>query len=312
MERDARYATLAVFALACLAAAFAFVWWYSGRGDQRDYQKYEIYFEGTVSGLSKGSPVRYLGVDVGRVTSLGVDRADAGRVKVVAEIDSTAPVSGATQAKLGFLGLATGLLYIDLQEDATIPATRPLPAGAIHPIIPARKSSIEASAERLPEILGQATAVLSRIEHVLSDENVRALSQTMANIERASSDLPGTMSEARALAAELRGISASTLALTNTLNQTLSRAQPDLEATLANARIASEKLAKTADGLDRMLNANEGGLGRAAGASVAELQQLVVDARVASNEVRELARVLREKPSSVLFEPKAAGVEIPR
>jgi hypothetical protein len=88
--------------------------------------------------------------------------------------------------------------------------------------------------------------------------------------------------------------------------------QPDLEATLANARIASDKLARTADGLDRLLSQNEGGLGKAVGASVAELQQLVIDARSASIEVRELARTLRERPSSVLFEPKAAGVEIPR
>ena len=312
MERDARYATLAAFALVCVAAAVAFVWWYSGRGDQRDYEKYEIYFEGTVSGLSKGSPVRYLGVDVGRVTALGVDKNDPGRVKVVAEIDTTAPVSGATQAKLGFLGLATGLLYIDLQQDSAVPASRPLRQGAVHPMIPAGKSTIEASAERLPEILGQATAVLTRIERVLSDENLQALAHTMSNIEQASGDLPAAMADARALTAELRGISASTLALTNTLNQTLTKTQPDLEATLANARIASDRLARTADGLDRLLNANDGGLGRAAGASVAELQQLVVDARIASNEVRELARALRERPSSVIFEPKAAGVEIPR
>jgi phospholipid/cholesterol/gamma-HCH transport system substrate-binding protein len=311
MERDARYATLAAFALVCVAAAFAFIWWYSGRGDQRDYQTYEIYFQGTVSGLSKGSPVRYLGVDVGRVTALGVDKLDAGRVKVVADIDSTAPITGATQAKLGLLGL-TGLLYIDLQEDPEVPASRALQQGVKHPVIPARKGTIEASVERLPEILGQATSVLARIERVLSDENVRSLSQTMANIEQASGDLPATMSEARALAAELRSISASTLALTNTLNQTLAKTQPDLEATLASARVASDKLAKTAEGLERALNASEGGLGRAAGASVAELQQLVVDARIASNEVRELARVLRERPSSVLFEPKATGVEIPR
>ena len=45
----------------------------------------------------------------------------------------------------------------------------------------------------------QATAVLARIERVLSDENVRAFSKTMANVERASSELPATMSEARAL-----------------------------------------------------------------------------------------------------------------
>ncbi len=311
MERDAKYVTLAVFALACVAAAVAFVWWYSGRGDQRNYQTYEIYFQGTVSGLSKGSPVRYLGVDVGRVTYLGVDKADPGRVKVIADIDSSAPISGGTLAKLGLLGL-TGLLYIDLQQNPDSSGTKALPQGTQYPVIPSRKSSIEASIERLPEILGQATEVLARIELVLSDENVRSVGRTLAHVEQAAGDLPATMAEARALATELRGISRSTLELTNRLNQTLGKAQPDLEATLANARVASEKLSRTADGLDRLLNQNEGGLGKAAGASVAELQQLVIDARAASNEVRELARTLRERPSSVLFEPKAAGVEIPR
>jgi phospholipid/cholesterol/gamma-HCH transport system substrate-binding protein len=311
VERDAKYATLALFALACVAAAVAFVWWYSGRGDQRDYQTYEIYFQGTVSGLSKGSPVRYLGVDVGRVTRLSVNKADPGRVKVISEIDSSAPISGGTLAKLGLLGL-TGLLYIDLQQDPDTSRTQTLQQGAQYPVIPSRKSSIEASLDRFPEILGQATVVLKRIERVLSDENVRSISQTLAHIEQASSDLPATMAEARALATELRGISRSTLDLTSRLNQTLGKVQPDLEATLASARIASEKLARTADGLDRLLNHNEGGLGKTAGASVAELQQLMIDARSASNEIRELARTLREQPSSVLYEPKAAGVEIPR
>jgi phospholipid/cholesterol/gamma-HCH transport system substrate-binding protein len=311
VERDAKYATLALFALACVAAAVAFIWWYSGRGDQREYQTYEIYFQGSVSGLSKGSPVRYLGVDVGRVTYLGVDKADPGRVKVIADIDSSAPISGGTLAKLGLLGL-TGLLYIDLQQNPDTSGTRALQQGTQYPVIPSRKSSIEASIERLPEILGQATEVLTRIELVLSDENVRSVGRTLAHVEQAADDLPATIAEARALATDLRGISQSTLELTNRLNQTLRTAQPDLAATLANARAASEKLSRTADGLDRLLNQNEGGLGKAAGASVAELQQLVIDARGASNEVRELARTLRERPSSVLFEPKSAGVEIPR
>jgi phospholipid/cholesterol/gamma-HCH transport system substrate-binding protein len=311
VERDAKYATVALFALACVAAAVAFIWWYSGRGDQREYQAYEIYFQGTVSGLAKGSPVRYLGVDVGRVTYLGVDKADPGQVKVVADIDSSAPISGGTLAKLGLLGL-TGLLYIDLQQNPDTSVKKTLQQGTRYPVIPSRKSSIEASVERLPEILGQAADVLSRIERVLSDENVRSIGQTLAHIEQASGALPETMADARALAAELRGISSSTLELTNRLNQTLGKVQPDLQATLANARAASEDLARTADSLDRLLNQNDGGLGKAAGASVVELQQLVIDARSASNEVRELARTLRERPSSVLFEPKATGVEIPR
>jgi phospholipid/cholesterol/gamma-HCH transport system substrate-binding protein len=311
VERDARYATVALFALACIAAVFAFVWWYSGRGDRRDYDTYEIYFEGSVSGLSKGSPVRYLGVDVGRVTSLSVGRDDPGRVKILVDIDSAAPVSNATQAKLGFLGL-TGLLYIDLQQNDRRSATGSLPRGDRYPVIASRKGSIEASAERLPELMTQASDILLRIERVLADENVAAITASIANLERATAELPATLSEARALAADLRKISATTLELTQRASATLATTQPDLTATLANARVASEKFARTADGLDRLLNENDGAFGRAAGASVTELQQLVVDARNASNEIRELARELRERPSSLLREQRDAGVEMPQ
>ena len=311
MERDARYATVAIFALVCIVAALAFIWWYSGRGDRRDFDTYEIYFEGTVSGLAKGSPVRYLGVDVGRVISLAVDRNDPGRVKVVAEIDAEAPVSGATQAKLGFLGL-TGLLYIDLQQNERASASRRLPRGERYPVIAARKGSIEASAERLPEILGQASEIMSRIEQLLAEENVRNVTATVAHLERATAQLPATLADAQALASDLRKITAATLALTQRADATLQAAQPELNAALANARVASEKFARTADGIDRLLNDNDGAFGRSAGASVVELQQLAVDARNASNEIRELARELRERPSSLLLEPAEAGVEMPR
>lgn len=311
MERDARYATVALFALACIVAALAFVWWYSGRGDRRDYDTYEIYFEGSVSGLSKGSPVRYLGVDVGRVTALSVDKRDASRVKVIADIDRSAPISGATQAKLGLLGL-TGLLYIDLQQDPRARPGQPLMQGEAHPVIAAGKSTIEASIERLPEVLAQASSIMARIEQMLSDENIDKFDRTLANIERGSAALPETLADARALAADLHRISESTLALTERLDTTLAEAQPELRATLANARAASEKLVRTADGLDRFINANDGAFARGAGASVVELQQLVIDAREASNEIRALARELRERPSSLVFERAEAGVEMPR
>jgi phospholipid/cholesterol/gamma-HCH transport system substrate-binding protein len=311
VERDARYATVALFALACIVAALAFVWWYSGRGDRRDFDTYEIYFEGTVSGLAKGSPVRYLGVDVGRVTSLAVDRNDPGRVKVVAEIDAEAPVSGATQAKLGFLGL-TGLLYIDLQQNQRVSASRRLPRGERYPVIAARKGSIEASAERLPEILGQAAEIMSRVEGLLAEENIAGITATIANLERTTAQLPAALADAQALASDLRKISAATLALTQRADATIEAAQPELSAALANARVASEKFARTADSLDRLLNENDGAFGRSAGASVVELQQLAVDARNASIEIRELAREVRERPSSLLLEQAEGGVEMPR
>jgi hypothetical protein len=58
------------------------------------------------------------------------------------------------------------------------------------------------------------------------------------------------------------------------------------------------------------MTANEAALTRAAGQGPAELQQLLIDMRDASAEVRALAQALRERPSSLLREAPERGVEI--
>ncbi|HJY38963.1 MAG TPA: MlaD family protein, partial [Steroidobacteraceae bacterium] len=95
MEREAHYVAVGAFILLVVAMAVAFVLWYTDANDQRDYDLYEIYFTGSVSGLDRGSPVRYLGVDVGRVRRLTIDRRDASRILAVVEIDREAPISSA-------------------------------------------------------------------------------------------------------------------------------------------------------------------------------------------------------------------------
>jgi len=309
VERDARYAAVAVFALAAIAAAFAFVWWYSGKGDRRSYERYEIYFDGSVSGLAQGSPVRYLGVDVGRVRSLSVARRDPGRVKVVAEVDSEAPLSGATRARLGLLGL-TGLLYIDLQLDPEMDPARALEQGDNYPMILSRKGDIEAFLERLPDLIGHAGSVMTRIEALLADGNLQAVSDSLRNVREASAELPALTRDAALLAADLRSTAAEATALTQRLNAVAAGSQAGLGETLQSAQVASAKLARTAESLERIVAGNEAALSGLAGPGAVELQQLVLDVRDASTEVRSLARSLRENPSSLLRESKEQGVEI--
>jgi len=309
MERDAKYAAVAIFALLSIASAVAFVWWYSGRGDRRDYDYYEIYFNGSVSGLARASPIRYLGVDVGRVRSLSVDKLNPGRVKVIAAIDSTAPISRATLARLGLLGL-TGLLYIDLQLDEVAgAASEPLPQGEEYPVINSRKGDIEEFVEKLPDAIGRAAVVMERVGRLLSDENLKSVHDTLANLHEASTDLPAVAKETKALAADLQRTARQATELAAGFQQTVDRSQPDLQATLGSVRTTAERLSRTADSLDRIVVGNEGALAQFAG-SAGELQQLVIDARDASAEVRALARSLRENPSSLLRERPETGVEV--
>ena len=310
MERDAKYAAVAAFVLVAIAAAVAFVWWYSGRGDRRDYTRYEIYFDGSVSGLSKGSPVRYLGVDVGRVRNLSVGRENPTRVRVITEIDSEAPINGATEARMGMLGL-TGLLYIDLQQRPGANAARPLAGGQTYLVIPSRKGDIEATVEKLPDLLGRAASVVERLEVLMSDENVQAVSTTLANVKTASQDLPAITREASALASELRTTSAEVNSFAKQLRGVADEAAPQVVASLAEARAAAEKLNRTADSLDRIVVGNEATLTQFAGSGVADMQALVFDLRDASEEFRALVRSLRDRPSGLVIQQKEGGMEIP-
>ena len=310
MERDAKYAAVAAFAMLAIAAAVAFVWWYSGSGERRDFVRYEIYFDGSVSGLARGSPVRYLGVDVGRVRSLAIARDNPSRVRVTAEIDSEAPISGATRARLGLLGL-TGLLFIDLQQDPEADPARVLGEGQRYPVILSRKGDIEAFLERLPDLIRGAARVVERVEGLLTDENLKAVSTTLASVETASRDLPALTRSAAELVAELRGTSAEVSALTKRVRALADTASPEIEASLAGVRATAEKMSRTADSLERIVAGNEASLAQFAGSGVADLQALAVDLRGTSEEVRALARSLRDRPSSLLIEQKESGMEIP-
>ena len=310
MERDARYAAVAAFALLAVAATIAFVIWYSGRSDRREYVRYEVYFDGSVSGLSRGSPVRYLGVDVGRVVKLSLDRDRPGRVRVITEVDSLAPVSGSTEARLGLLGL-TGLLYIDLQENPARDKATPFVQGQTHPVIPSRKGDIEAFLSRLPDVVTRMAGIAERLETLLEPRNIEAVSESLANLQAASRDLPKVTHEGARLAEQLAAASAEVTGLAASLRAAADRGGPQLEATLVGMKDAVTRLSNTSASIERIIAGNEASLSRFAGTGVADLGELVIELRRTSDDLQALARSLRENPSSLVLERKESGMEIP-
>jgi phospholipid/cholesterol/gamma-HCH transport system substrate-binding protein len=218
-------------------------------------------------------------------------------------------LSGATRARLGLLGL-TGLLYIDLQLDPEAKADQALAAGDDYPVIASRQGNIEAFLASLPDFVGKAGAVMARIEALLGDENLQAVGESLRNIRDTSAEMPQLVRGAGEVATELRGTAEDLSALAQRLSGVAASSQPQLEASLASLRVATEKLAKTAESLDRIVAGNEATLDALAGSGAAELQQVLVDVRDASAEFQALARTLRERPSSIVREPRESGVEI--
>ena len=310
MDRDANYVAVGAFVLLVVAMAVAFVLWYTNQRDQQVYLRYEIYFPGTVSGLAQGGPVRYLGVDVGKVARIMIDPDRRNRVLVYADIQATAPIDGRTQASLSLQGI-TGLLFIDLQQDrnATMPVA-PLTVGLEYPIIPSKPSDFDVLLSNLPALTTHLVELAERFNRVVSDENVRTFKAILDNARLASERLPGTLRDTQELVADLRRATHEVEGAVSEWRGIEAHTAPDIESAIANARQLTENLEKTSDRLDHFVADNAPQITRFTHQSLPEFEQLLRESRQAARDFRDLSRSLKQDPSQLIYEPNYRGVEV--
>jgi len=311
MEREANYVAVGAFILLVIGMAVGFLIWYTDSNDGLRYSSFEINFAGSVSGLDQGSPVRYLGVGVGRVRTLAIDRKDPSRVRIVVEVDQTAPISSATRAALGLQGV-TGLLYVNLSQAADVPTNAPLQMGERYPVIESVASDFDTFLASLPELMGRANSLLERIGRVVSDRNLRALTTTLDNISQASTDLPATTRQFSQLVAQMNATMSEIKSAAVDLKGMTGEARPQITAALGKVSQVADNLAQISLRVDRFTQKTESQVGNFSEQGLFELQRLVRETRSAAREFRELSQTLKENPSQILYQPADSGVTIAR
>lgn len=311
MEREANYAAVGAFVVLVLVLGTLFVYWYSDSREHRDYVRYEIYFEGSVSGLERGSAVRFLGVDVGRVVSMRVDQRDASRVQVIADIDSSAPISANTLAELSLQGV-TGLLYIDLiSNNGNRKLARAVPSERF-PVIRSARSNFDVLLSSLPELIGLANEVVERANRMLSDENLAAVAGTLRNMNQATKVLPDTLQQVRTLVVELQGTAADIRTVAQSVNRTTQTVGPQFTAAMERVNAVADNLVNASAQLEQLVKDNRTDLRSFTRDTLPEFERFLRDGRSAAREISELAHGLREDPSQLLYQTPPRGVEIPR
>jgi len=311
MEREANYAAVGAFVLLVITLASLFIYWYADSRDARDYERYEIYFDGSVSGLTRGGTVRYLGVDVGRVVNLRIDPRAATRVQVIADIDSSAPIGDETVAELSLQGV-TGLLYIDLLGRRGSKSLTPTVPSDRYPVIRSVRSNFDAFVSGLPEMVARAGEVARRLSRVMSDENIASLSRTVANVEQASAVVAPTMREVEALVRELRVTTRDVGLIAADLRVVTAEAGPEMRAAIGRVRAVADNLASTTASLDRFMASSEDDLRSFTRDALPELERLLRESRDAARQFEALSRSLSDNPSQLIYQPAASGVELPR
>ena len=309
MEREANYAAVGAFVLLVALLAALFVYWYSGNRVHRSYDDYEIYFDGSVSGLEQGAAVRYLGVRVGRVVQMRIDPRNAGRVEVIAAIDSSAPISARTIAELDLQGV-TGLLYIDLQQSAH-PAPASVPS-LRYPVIRSAPSQFDVFLAQLPRLSAADGGVIERLNRLLSDHNIDDVSRSLDSLSQASSSLPEAVRNVNELLTQLRTATAELGATARSTRTVMDTAGPQVVTTVRRLQTVADNLSLATDQLDKMIAENRADVRSFTRASLPEIESFVREGRAAAKDIRDLSVSLRQNPSQLLYQPAPAGVEIPR
>jgi phospholipid/cholesterol/gamma-HCH transport system substrate-binding protein len=312
VEREARYAAVGAFVILVTTLAVMFVYWYSEGRDRRSYVYYEIYFLGSVTGLSEGGSVRYLGVEVGKVRRIRLDSRSAARVQVVVEIDQETPVSERTTAELSSLSLATGLLYIDLRQNngnrevlAAVPSER-------YPVINTVRSNFDSFLNSLPELAGSVAQLLERAQEIFSPANSRALAAMVKNLHATTERLPDTMRGIDTLLQDVDLASTDVRKLVATLQAATNELGPNVLQLTDKLNTTAENLEKASTGLNLFIEENRGAVAGFTREGLPQVQRMAEEVRNAAAEFRELSRSLKDNPSKLIYQPAPRGVEVPR
>lgn len=167
METDRHYFFEGLFIIVlCVAAAIVAVW--LGSPGHRDDVTYRIRFPDSVSGLAAGDSVKYRGIDVGTVKSMGIDPDDSRLVLVDVRLRKETPVKTDTRASLTMKGI-TGVVFIELNGGD--PAAKTLlevtPPDKV-PEIPSEKSGLKAMLDNLPKVVEKFSALEDQVKKVVT------------------------------------------------------------------------------------------------------------------------------------------------
>jgi phospholipid/cholesterol/gamma-HCH transport system substrate-binding protein len=169
METRANFVLIGAFTVAAIVGAFLFVMWIAGYGTPGGRVRYQVIFNGSVSGLTEGALVLFNGLKVGEVSRLGVDKTDPSRVIADIDVEAGTQIKNDTKARLETQGL-TGGAALELSGGAA-KATALEGENGRPAVIYAGPSQFQTIVDNVENLSAKANSVLDQAQFVIADNS---------------------------------------------------------------------------------------------------------------------------------------------
>jgi len=246
----------------------------------------------SVAGLQIDAPVRFRGVDIGRVESIAFDARRVGQIRVRIAVDPAAPLTRATYAKLSYQGI-NGVPIIELDSDRqTNGEPLPLSAKAV-PEIELQAGLLERAEEDGRDVLLKAGRAAARLEAVLDEQNAQRVMLLIDSLRRTSDRFGSLTHEFEPSARALPGLLQQTVRAVEqaqTVAARLSRLADDADGKLLvldTAAATATSLKQVADDLHRE--------------TLPRLDGLLDEASIDARELKGTLHQASVRPQSFIF-----------
>ena len=297
MESKVNLPLVGAFVLVLAAALLGGVLWLaSGGAFKTHYDLYQAVEDESVAGLNLNAPVKYNGVDVGKVRLISLDATHPQRVNLLLAIERGTPIKEDTVAILKTQGL-TGIAYVELSGGAAAsPLLLAVPPNQ-YPVIQT-KPSLSARLENvLTTVLAKLDDTSSSINALLSEGNRAAVSSALTDIASVTRTVAARNSQID------RGITDAARTFANSA-QASARFDPVLER-IGRSAEAVEKMgdsvALTSTSAGKTVDTVGADVKRISAQTLPELERLMGELSALSSSLRRLSEQTERDPRGLLF-----------
>jgi phospholipid/cholesterol/gamma-HCH transport system substrate-binding protein len=309
MESKVNFAAVGAFVIVLAVAMIGgALWLSSGKYYRKAYDTYETYMTESVSGLNLNAPVRYRGVDVGRVRSIMLAPGNVEQVRLTLDVERGAPVKEDTLATLRTQGL-TGIAFVELsagRNDSPVLRAR---KGEPYPVITSAPSLIEHLETATPVLLANLARTTDNLNALLDEPNRRAMGAMLANLAVLTRTLAERSSAIDATignAARTMDNAARVTAELPLLVQRFERTADALDRMAGDVVGASTSARGTLDSAHGMLDGARADLSQFTGTTLPEVREMVAELRALTATMRRVVDEVERNPGVLLQGPRPA------
>lgn len=296
MEKKINYAMVGLFIIILGAAWLAISLWLALGDFATQYTTYRVYMNESVSGLYLDAPVKYRGVEIGKVRNIDLNPDVPGQVRLRLDIRSDVPIKEDTIAVLTVQGL-TGIAFVDLTGGSLDSPPLKAHGDEPYPVIQSGPSFFKRLDTQGTELITNLNILFDNLAKLMETGGKKSLREILQN----ASEITGAIARRREDLEQ--GISSAALLLQNmaAASKRLDALLAQLDRTAGSLEHMANSTAAASDSINTYVSSSGLGVQQFSRQTLPELGALISELRRLADTLQAVGRKFEDDPRVLLY-----------